>query len=111
MSPEAALNSQKAELLVLIQTQRRDLEFGGDRNADQLDQVSAEASREDAGRNIQRSRDMLREIEATLLRVDEGEYGLCIDCGEEISAKRLAARLTALRCIGCQDIYERTPVN
>ena len=108
---QAQLESQKSELLKLMQAQREALEFGSERNADPLDQVAAEASREDAGRNIQRSRDMLKDIEEALDRIKTGEYGLCIDCGEAISSKRLAARRTALRCIACQELYERTPVN
>ena len=41
------------------------------------------------------------EIDAALTRLDEGRYGVCIDCGRAIPAARLEARPTALRCVDC----------
>ncbi|MEM8575385.1 MAG: TraR/DksA C4-type zinc finger protein [Pseudomonadota bacterium] len=49
----------------------------------------------------QRRRDEARRIEAAIKRIDEGEYGYCIACGEEIAAKRLDADPTAAMCIRC----------
>ena len=49
-----------------------------------------------------------RRIEAALQRIDNGSYGSCADCGEPIEEHRLAAEPTALRCVGCQDRFERT---
>lgn len=46
-------------------------------------------------------------IDAALARMDDGDYGLCIDCGGAIGAQRLAAQPVALRCIGCQTKAER----
>ncbi len=43
----------------------------------------------------------LRRIEAALARIDEGEYGWCITCGEEIAAKRLELDPAAALCIDC----------
>jgi len=37
-----------------------------------------------------------------LARLDEGTFGLCVDCGRPISQKRLAAMSWAERCLGCQ---------
>lgn len=48
-----------------------------------------------------RRKDEMRRIEAALSRIDEGEYGFCISCGEEIAAKRLAADPTIPTCIAC----------
>ncbi len=45
-----------------------------------------------------------REVAATrqaLLRVEDGSYGSCAQCGSDISADRLAARPEAALCIGC----------
>lgn len=55
------------------------------------------------------SRDIgeLRAIEAALARIDSGKYGECTDCEAPIDAKRLRAQPTALRCIGCQERYEK----
>jgi DnaK suppressor protein len=44
----------------------------------------------------------LRDIDAALLRIRTGTYGICIDCGDSIPPNRLQAQITALRCIGCQ---------
>jgi len=45
----------------------------------------------------------LKEIDAALARIENGEYGVCSACGEEISPKRLAALPWARYCIDCQD--------
>lgn len=49
----------------------------------------------------------MRDIEAAFQRIREGEYGLCIDCGGDIAFERLLAYPTAMRCIVCQEKYER----
>ena len=44
----------------------------------------------------------LREVRAALRRIDEGAFGMCIDCGEMIDPKRLAAAPWTAHCIVCQ---------
>lgn len=39
-------------------------------------------------------------------KIKEGTYGVCIDCGEEISEKRLGSYPNAARCIVCQEAFE-----
>ena len=58
--------------------------------------------------NLNRHRARLRAIEEALLRIDEGTYGTCEDCGEEISVRRLNAVPFALRCVECQEMQEIT---
>jgi DnaK suppressor protein len=48
-----------------------------------------------------RRHDEMKRIEAALHRIDEGEYGYCVSCGEEIGAARLATAPTAPTCIKC----------
>lgn len=43
----------------------------------------------------------LRRTDAALERLEEGDYGYCVDCGEEIEAKRLDVDPAAPRCAGC----------
>lgn len=49
----------------------------------------------------------LRDIEAAFRRIKDATYGVCIDCGDEISFARLQAYPTAKRCIVCQEKNER----
>ena len=48
-----------------------------------------------------RRRQRQAQIAAALKRLDEGEYGYCVVCGEDIPIKRLEVDLTAARCVGC----------
>ena len=57
---------------------------------------------------IDRDLDELRAIDAALLRVADGSYGLCEACDKPIDVRRLNLTPQALRCIDCQTIFERT---
>ncbi len=57
---------------------------------------------------IDRDLDELRAIDAALLRVADGSYGVCEACDRPIDVKRLNLTPQALRCIDCQTIFERT---
>ena len=43
----------------------------------------------------------IREIKSALLRIADGTYGICGECGEEISEGRLQAVPEATRCVNC----------
>ena len=43
----------------------------------------------------------LRRIAAALARIDEGDYGACLECGEEIAVRRLELAPAAPLCIAC----------
>ena len=57
---------------------------------------------------IERDADELRRISTALKRANDGTYGLCEDCDVVIPTRRLEAEPTALRCVRCQEIYEKT---
>ena len=57
---------------------------------------------------IDRDLDELRAIDAALLRMADGSYGICEACDRPIDVKRLNLTPQALRCIDCQTIFERT---
>lgn len=59
-------------------------------------QVQAMARAADARRAM-----AIRQIDAALIRMDEGEYGWCVECGEEIAPKRLDSDPAAPRCSVC----------
>ena len=56
------------------------------------------------------SRDLaeLQRLDSARLRIEEGSYGTCIDCGQDIGFERLRANPAAERCIKCQTQYEKT---
>ena len=43
--------------------------------------------------------------------MDDGEYGVCVNCGQEVQPKRLEAVPWARYCITCQDLQERGLLN
>lgn len=57
-------------------------------------QAMAKATRQNRTTEIQA-------IKNALLRLEEGEYGYCEDCGENIPSKRLELTPTAVRCVNC----------
>ena len=57
---------------------------------------------------IDRDADELRRIDTALARINEGSYGVCESCGQDIPQARLQAEPTALRCVQCQELYEKT---
>ena len=50
----------------------------------------------------------LHDIEAARRRLDDGSYGLCVDCGAAIGFERLRAEPAAARCLECQARHEKT---
>jgi DnaK suppressor protein len=50
----------------------------------------------------------MRDIDAALQRLAQGDFGSCIDCGTPIEPERIAAYPTAKRCFPCQVQHERT---
>jgi len=68
-----------------------------------MDAMQAQAMAKASG---QRREAMLRNIEAALKRINDGEYGLCRDCDAPINPKRLEFDPTALRCIECESKRE-----
>lgn len=56
------------------------------------------------------SRDLseLRRLDAAHSRIEEGSYGTCIECGQDIGFERLRVNPGAERCIRCQTQFEKT---
>ena len=56
------------------------------------------------------SRDLaeLRDLEVARMRMEGGTYGICTDCGTQISYERLRANPGATRCVACQSRHEKT---
>ena len=52
-------------------------------------------------------REILQKVDEALLRIEQGEYGLCVECGDEINRRRLEAVPWASHCIVCQEKVEK----
>jgi DnaK suppressor protein len=77
--------------------------------ADELDRIQQAQERDFAMGAIDRDSLRLREIRAALQRIDNGTFGFCLNCEEEIAAKRLAAVPWTALCIVCQEVAESIP--
>jgi DnaK suppressor protein len=78
-----------------------------EKSADALDEVQHAAERELAIRNLDRESHLLRNVRSALRRLEDGSFGTCLHCEEEISPKRLAAVPWAAFCIQCQEQADR----
>ncbi len=74
---------------------------------DIADRASAESDRSLELRTRDRERKLIGKIDAALLRLEEGNYGICEESGEPISIRRLEARPIATLSIDAQERHER----
>lgn len=73
---------------------------------DPNDRATLESGRSFELRIRDRERRLLTKIDEAIARIDEGSYGVCEDCGEEIGQKRLEARPVTTLCIDCKTLQE-----
>lgn len=78
-----------------------------EKSPDALDEVQHAAERELAIRNLDRESNLMRHVRGALRRMEEGHYGTCSHCDQEISPKRLAAVPWTALCIQCQEAADR----
>jgi DnaK suppressor protein len=74
--------------------------------ADPNDRASQESDMALELRSRDRERKLIKKIDETLAKINQGEYGYCNSCGVEIGLKRLEARPTASQCIDCKTLDE-----
>ena len=72
-------------------------------SADPVDATQLTLEREMATRKLDRDAVIVRDVRAALARIDSGSYGVCLQCEELISPKRLAAVPWAALCIHSQE--------
>jgi len=99
------LEAQQAELVHLVQNRDG---IAIEMSPDALDAVQHATERELAIRNLDRESNLLKHTRAALRRIEEGSFGVCLHCEEEISSKRLAAVPWTAFCIQCQEILDRS---
>ena len=74
---------------------------------DEVDMATSETGQALNLRLRDRELVLLRKIDKTIAKIDEGEFGVCERCGEDISSKRLEARPVAQLCIRCKEEIEK----
>ena len=84
-----------------------DIHVDPDDFPDEIDTASSEVTLQFTGRLREREQGLLAKIDAALEKIKQGEYGDCINCGEDIGVKRLKARPVAELCIDCKSEQEK----
>ena len=73
---------------------------------DMTDQAAAETDQNFSLRLRERDQKLLKKIDEALERINQGTFGICETCGEEITLKRLEARPVTTLCIECKTRQE-----
>jgi len=89
------------------QTLEQDMALDTDDLPDEMDLASSEYLQSFTFRLRGREKSFLDKIERALKKIEEGTFGVCEECGEEISVKRLEARPETTLCIRCKEDQER----
>ena len=87
-------------------TSRRD-EIAIEQTPDEIEQMQRACERALAISNMDRDSRQLRNVRAALRRIREGSFGVCEECEEQISPKRLSAIPWASLCVICQEARDR----
>lgn len=93
------------QFLRQLEEERRSLD--SDRTQDPADQCVSSLSKESLFEQSSQRRTILRLVEAALRRIDDGSFGECAGCGEDIPVRRLHALPWTQFCIRCQEAIER----
>jgi DnaK suppressor protein len=84
-----------------------DIHVDPDDFPDEIDTASSEVNLQFTGRLREREQGLLSKIDAALDKIEQGVYGQCTSCGEDIGVKRLKARPVAELCIECKSEQEK----
>ncbi len=103
---------ERDALLAQIDAQRGGPISRADAASDALDKSEDDNAQIQTGRDIafainEHETEELLAIDASLLRIKEGVYGLYVDCGTHIPAARMDAAPHTLRCLACQTTFEQ----
>lgn len=76
-------------------------------SGDEVDSANEELMRRTELRFSARERMYLKKLKKSLIHIEDEDYGMCEDCGADISFTRLKARPTSTMCITCKEESER----
>ena len=100
----AMLEAKKTEFSFDLRS-REDIAI--EKTADTLDEVQFAGERELAIRNLDRESRLLQSIRSALASMEDGSYGVCLQCDTQINPKRLSAVPWAAYCVRCQEEADR----
>jgi DnaK suppressor protein len=106
------LEDRRQEIHAEVQGRMRDVRaegtWGGKLNEvlDAVESSEADIQEEIEFALIQMKSETLNKINDALSRLEQGNYGNCFECGEEIAQKRLRALPFAVRCKDCEEARE-----
>ncbi len=102
----AILNAWKRDLMEEVDRTVHHMQDEAANFPDPTDRATQESEFSLELRTRDRERKLIRKIDKTLDKIDDGEYGFCESCGVEIGLRRLEARPTATLCIDCKTLDE-----
>ena len=103
------LTQQKQELTRLLQdTQQNSAPVTLDQQSvGRVSRIDAIQQQQMAVANREQASVILKQIFASLIRIENDEYGFCLECGEPIAYARLQVQPYAANCVGCQEGLEQ----
>lgn len=105
-SLKAVLKNKRSELARSIRSQRSQLNVG-ECEHELIDQMQSMSRRDEAVTLLDSLTRTLTAVDAALLAMEEGCYGICAECGEPVAPRRLEAIPWASHCIQCQEMLDR----
>ncbi|MDR9467394.1 RNA polymerase-binding protein DksA [Marinospirillum sp.] len=96
----------KQELMEEVDRTVQHLKEDASNFADPADRATQEEEFSLELRTRDRERKLIKKINETLEKIDEGDYGFCDACGIDIGIRRLEARPTATLCVDCKSLAE-----
>ncbi len=103
-----ALEQERAKITNENKKALDDMRVEPDRGGrDSVDASNDEVDKATTLRMSDRNRKYLTKINTALERLEEGDYGNCVECGEQIPVKRLKARPVTIFCIDCKEQREQ----
>ncbi len=102
--------AQRNSLLFNDKVVREDFSVCVDDRYDEIDQATTDIEQSMRMRLRNRETLYIKKVEEALKRIEEGTFGECDSCGEDIELRRLEARPTATLCVACKEEEERKEV-
>jgi DnaK suppressor protein len=99
--------TQKKSMLFNDKILRDDFGVNADDRYDEIDQATTDVEQSMRMRLRNRESLYLKKVDEALKRIEEGTFGECDECGEDIEVRRLEARPTATLCVACKDEQEK----